>query len=97
MLEVNSSKKQLNPLIQKYSIDVVNNEVFHKIILMFNEQPNYQVWAIKCVFGGVCPIEVISQIKDWAEKNQNEIKNLTKGNIILYKSPSDIHNLLCEM
>lgn len=97
MLEVNYSKKQLNPLIQKYSIDVVNNEVFHKIILMFNEQPNYQVWAIKCVFGGVCPIEVISQIKDWAEKNQNEIKNLTKGNIVLYKSPSDIHNLLREM
>ena len=35
MLEVNYSKKQLNPLIQKYSIDVVNNEVFHKIILRF--------------------------------------------------------------
>lgn len=97
MLEVNYSKKQLNPLISKYSIDVVNNEVFHKIILMFNEQPNYQVWAIKCVFGGVCPIEVISQIKDWADKNQNEIKNLIKGNIVLYKSQSDIKNLLAEM
>lgn len=97
MLEVNYSKKQLNPLISKYSIDVINNEVFHKIVLMFNEQPNYQVWAIKCVFGGVCPIEVISQIKDWADKNQNEIKNLIKGNIILYKSPSDIQNLLSEM
>jgi len=97
MLEVNYSKKQLNPLISKYSIDVINNEVFHKIVLMFNEQPNYQVWAIKCVFGGVCPIEVISQIKDWADKNQNEIKNLIKGNIILYKSPSDIQSLLYEM
>lgn len=97
MLEVNYSKKQLNPLINKYSIDVVNNEVFHKIILMFNEQPNYQVWAIKCVFGGVCPIEVISQIKDWADKNQNEIKNLIKGNIILYKSLADIQCLLTEM
>lgn len=97
MAEVTYSKKQLNPLISKYAIDVENNAVFHNIIAMFNDQPNYQIWAIKCVFGGVCPLDTIVRIKDWVENNQTEIKNLTKGNIILYKTPSDINALFDEI
>lgn len=91
------SKKQITPLIEKYQIDVENSEVFKRIITMFNDQTPYQIWAIKSVFEGICPIEIIESIKSWAEKNHTEVKNLTKGNIISYKTKTDFTNLLREM
>lgn len=97
MSEINYSKKQLNPLIEKFKINVQNNVVFHKIINMFDNQTPYQIWAIKAIFGGICPLEIIEQIKDWAENNQTEIKHLTKENIIAYKTKNDFSILLKEM
>ena len=91
------SKKQITPLIEKYQIDVENSEVFQRIITMFNDQTPYQIWAIKAVFEGVCPIEVIETIKSWADRNHTEVKNLTKGNIISYKTKTDFSLLLKEM
>ena len=81
-MEINYSKKQINPLISKYCINVEKNTVFQSLILMFNEQPNYQVWAIKAVFEGIATVDDIKNIHDWAENNSTEIKNLIKGNIV---------------
>ena len=37
--------KQLAPFIRKYSIDVERDPVFRDLMLMFEGQPNYQIWA----------------------------------------------------
>ena len=97
MSEIIYSKKQINPLVEKYKINVEKNMVFQSLITMFKDQPNYQIWAIKSVFENVVNIDEIQRIKAWAENNQTEIKNLTKGNIILYKKPIDFELLDREM
>lgn len=97
MSEVNYSKKQINPLIEKYKINSETNMVFKSIITMFADQTNYQIWAIKSVFENVIKIENLQRIKAWAENNQTEIKNLVKGNIILYKTVQDFKMLEDEM
>lgn len=97
MLEVNYSKKQINPLVEKYQINVEKNMIFQSLITMFKEQTNYQIWAIKAVFENVTNIDEIQRIKAWMENNQTEIKNLIKGNIILYKTPNDFKTLINEM
>ena len=91
------SKKQIKPLIEKYQIDVENSEVFKNIIEMFNDQTPYQIWAIKAVFDGICPLDVIAYINNWAESHDTEVKNLIKGNITAYKTKTDFTNLLKEM
>lgn len=97
MSEVIFSKKQIGPLVEKYSIDAQNNETFKSIITAFDGQVNYQIWAIKAVFENVCPIDNILRIKEWAETNQTEIKNLVKGNIVAYKTKTDFSQLEKEM
>lgn len=96
MAELVFSKKQLNPLIKKFELDVESN-TFKNIIGMFNGSTDYQIWAIKLVYGGVAPLEVIASIKSWADNNPTEIKNLSKGNIILYKTANDLALLNAEM
>lgn len=97
MSEVIYSKKQINPLVEKYKINVEKNMIFQSLITMFKEQTNYQIWAIKAVFENVTNIDEIQRIKVWEENNKTEIKNLIKGNIILYKTPSDFKQLADEM
>ena len=53
MSEIIYSKKQINPLVEKYKINVEKNMVFQSLITMFKEQTNYQIWAIKSVFENV--------------------------------------------
>lgn len=96
-MEINYSKKQINPLIEKYHINVTSNVVFQSLILLFNDQPNYQVWAIKAVFEGIATIDDIKAIHEWAENNPTEIKNLVKGNIVSYKTQRDFKQLFDEM
>lgn len=91
------SKKQIQPLVEKYSINVNTNDIFKKIIAMFEDQTNYQVWAIKSVFDGNCSFETISTIKRWIDENKNEIKNLIKGNVVSYKSSREISGMLREI
>ena len=97
MSEINYSKKQINPLVEKYQINVETNKLFNAIITMFNGQTNYQIWAIKLIFEQNIDIFALQRIKQWSENNQNEIKNLLKGNIILYKKKNDIQQLFDEM
>ena len=97
MIELNYSKKQINPIVEKYQINVNENKVFHAIILMFNGQTPYQIWAIKSIFEGVINIQQLEQIKIWAENNQTDIKNLSKQNIVSYKTKSDFELLFKEM
>lgn len=97
MSEVIYSKKQINPLIEKFKINVENNETFNNIITLFKDQTNYQIWAIKAVFGGICPFSVIVDIKNWAENNQQEIKNLIKGNVVSYTKAQEFAQLMDEI
>lgn len=97
MVELNYSKKQLKPLIEKFNIDVENDSNFHDIIMMFDGQTNYHMWAIKLFYGKVCGLDVIHRIKDWSETFKTEIKNLVKQNIIAYTTTNDLQGLFTEM
>ena len=97
MSEINYSKKQIEPLVLKFQINTNTNDVFKSIIALFDGQTNYQVWAIKLVFSGICTYETIALIKEWADTHQTEIKHLIKGNIISYKNNIDITNLMNEI
>ena len=97
MSEVIFSKKQIKPLIDKYSINVESDKTFKDIIVLFDNQTNYQIWAIKAVFGGICPLGVIKDIKNWADANHQEIKNLIKGNVVAYTRKEEFTQLMDEM
>lgn len=98
MAELNYSKKQIQPLIDKYAINAETNTTFARIINMFDGQPNYQLWGVKVVFSKAIKVEELENIKCWADENPSLIKQLTKnGNIICYSSTSDFEQLRNEM
>lgn len=97
MSELNYSKKQIQPLIDKYAINPETNTTFARIINMFDGQPNYQLWGVKVVFSKAIKIEELETIKRWAEENPSLIKQLSKnGNLICYSSATDFANLRTE-
>lgn len=96
-MEIFYSKKQIQPLIDKFKINVETNDAFKDIIVMFNEQTNYQVWAIKAVFGNGILLRNINIIKNWIDENQTDIQHLIKGNIVSYKTVNDFDLLLKEI
>lgn len=97
MAEVIYSKKQITPLLEKFSINPESNTMFIRIINMFAEQTNYQIWAIKAVFGKKASIEDIEAIKSWADANQTHIKLLIKQNIVSYNNSTEFVQLFKEM
>lgn len=97
MSEINYSKKQINPLIEKYQINPETNKTFQSIITMFADQPNYQVWAIKCVFDNVISLTTLQHIKAFADENQTLISKLSKQNLVAYKTKADFEMLNKEI
>lgn len=97
MIELNYSKKQVKPLIEKYGINVETDTNFHNIITMFDGQTTYHLWAIKLFYDKVCSLDVLNRIKLWTDVYKNEIKNLLKKNVTAYVTSSDIHQLFNEM
>jgi len=98
MSELNYSKKQIQPLIDKYAINAETNTTFARIITMFDGQPNYQLWGVKVVFSKAIKVEELETIKNWADENPSLIKLLSKnGNLICYSSTSDFVTLRREM
>ena len=98
MSELNYSKKQIQPLIDKYAINPEKNTTFQRIIKMFDGQPNYQLWGVKVVFSKSVKVEELENIKGWADINSNLIKLLTKnGNLVSYTTSADFTQLRMEM
>lgn len=98
MSELNYSKKQIQPLIDKYAINAETNTTFARVIQMFDGQPNYQLWGVKVVFSKAIKIEELENIKAWADTNPSLIKKLNKnGNLICYSTPADFTALRIEM
>ena len=97
MSEINYSKKQINPLIEKYQINPETNKTFQSIITMFADQPNYHVWAIKCVFDNVISLTTLQHIKAFADENQTLISKLSKQNLVAYKTKADFEMLNKEI
>lgn len=97
MVELNYSKKQLKSLIEKFNVDVENDGNLHEIIIMFDGQTNYQMWAMKLFYGKVCGLDVIRRIKEWADAFKTEIKNLVKQNIVAYTTSEELQGLFTEM
>ena len=98
MATLNYSKKQIQPLIDKYAINAETNTTFARIIEMFDGKPNYQLWAVKVVFSKAVTLENLESIQLWAEENSNLIKKLSKGgNIISYSTSDDFKLLMSEM
>ena len=94
---MNYNKKQMQPLIEKFQINPETNKLFIKIIEMFDNQPNYQIWAVKGVFNKTFDFETLSRIHDWVVLNQPMIKNLEKKNIVSYSTKAAITQLFHEM
>lgn len=98
MATLNYSKKQIQPLIDKYAINAETNTTFARVIELFDGQPNYQLWGVKVVFSKAISIDDLEAIKVWADENSNLIKKLSKnGNIISYSSKADFILLRDEM
>lgn len=94
---LNYSKKQINPLIEKYHIKPASNEKFKTIIKMFDNQTNYQIWGIKVVFNRFATLDQVMIVKDWADNNHQLIQKLSKKNIISYVKSEEITELFNEM
>lgn len=86
---MNYSKKQIDPMVKKYNINVETNEVFKRIIEMFDGQTNYQIWAIKAIFENVITMTQLEHLKQFADENQTMIANLSKQNLVSYKTKAD--------
>ena len=91
------NKKQMQPLIDKFQINPETNKLFAKIIEMYDNQPNYQIWAVKGVFSQTFDFETLAKIHDWSVLNQTMIKSLEKKNIVSYSTKTAITQLLHEM
>lgn len=91
------SKKQMQPLITKYGIDVNTDKLFEKIIKMYANKPNYQYWAINAIFGKELEIGKLEEIFKWSKDSHAMIKNLSKKNIVSYASKEDFDLLFKEI
>ena len=91
------NKKQMQPLIDKYAINPETNKLFISICEMFDEQPNYQLWAVKTIFSKVMTIDELERIHEWLSKNQAAVKSLEKQNIVSYSNKTAIAQLFKEM
>lgn len=94
---MNYNKKQMQPLIDKYAINPETNKLFTRVIEMFDNQPNYQIWAVKMIFSKTITIEQLESIHEWASKNQTMVKMLEKQNIVSYSNKTAIAQLFREM
>lgn len=94
---MNYNKKQMQPLIDKYAINPETNKLFISICEMFDNQPNYQIWAVKMIFSKVMNIESLETIHEWVLKNQTMVKMLEKQNIVSYSTKTLILQLFKEM
>lgn len=98
MATLNYSKKQIQPLIDKYAINAETNTTFIRLIEMFDGRPNYQLWAVKVVFSRAIQMDALEVINEWANNNPSLIKRLSKnGNITSYTKPGDFKRLAVEM
>ena len=91
------SKKQMQPLINKYGINPETNKLFIKVCEMFDGQANYQNWAVKMIFSQAMTYAELEKIHDWASNNANLISKLEKNNIVAYSNKTQIGNLFKEM
>jgi hypothetical protein len=91
------NKKQMQPLIDKYAINPETNKLFISICEMFDNQPNYQIWAVKMIFSKAMTTEELEAIHEWASKNQTMVKLLEKQNIVSYSTKTLIAQLFKEM
>lgn len=94
---MNYSKKQMQPLITKYGIDVDTDKIFQKVIKMYDNKYNYQFWAINAIFGNKVEFGKLEEVFKWTEGNHSKIKKLSKKNIINYSSKEDFNQLLKEI
>lgn len=91
------NKKQMQPLIDKYGINPETNKLFISVCEMFDNQPNYQIWAVKMIFSKTLSIEQLEAIHEWVTKNQTMVKMLEKQNIVSYSTKTLITSLFMEM
>lgn len=91
------NKKQMQPVIDKFQIDPNKNKVFANIVTMFEDSKNYQVWAVKSVFSKAISLVEMEAIKNWIAANKNNIKRLSKQNIVQYVTADDFKLLATEI
>ena len=96
-ITMNYNKKQMQPLINKYGINVETNKLFIKVCELFDGQSNYQTWAVKMIFSQAMTFEQLDAVHEWIEANGNMINKLDKKNIVSYSSKTAVAQLLKEI
>lgn len=91
------SKKQMQPLINKYGINPETNKLFIKVCEMFDGQANYQNWAVRMIFSQAMSYSQLEKIHEWIVANSNLINKLEKKNITAYSDRNQIDTLLKEI
>ena len=91
------SKRQLEPLIEKFGINTETNTLFKRIIEMFDGQTNYQIWAVKAIFSQNLDMQSLKSIVEFIKEFPTSIKLLQKKNITSYTSSTDIGRLMDEI
>ena len=97
IITMDYNKKQMQPLISKYGINVETNKLFIKVCELFDGQSNYQTWAVKMIFSQAMTFEQLTFIHEWIEANGNMISKLDKKNIVSYSNKTAIAQLLKEI
>ena len=90
-------KKMMEPIINKFQIDPEKNKYFLEIVEMFDEQPNYQEWAVKMFFSKAATMPMIKAVRDFITRFSAQIKNLELQNIVSYNNKGKMERLIREM
>lgn len=98
MVMMNYNKRQMQPLIKKYMVDVDKDSWFKRLTSLFEDNPNYQYWAVSVHLKnpGVGYDEFV-RIKEWIDENKQLIRYLSRGNIVSYRTEDEIRILKNEM
>ena len=86
MTEVIYSKKRLGAIINKLNIDVETDIDFQSIVSMFNDRPEYQIWALKLNKTHHVSLLTIKLIKEWAQNHHQDIHLLEYQDILPYNT-----------
>ena len=93
---MNFSKKQLNPLIEKYHINI-ESDTFKEIINLFGNSVGYHVWAVKAFYNNNMSLDNLKYVKSFIDDYHYMIALLRKETITAYKTNEELCDLMFEI
>ena len=93
---MNFSRKQLNPLIEKYHINI-ESDTFKEIINLFGNSVGYHVWAVKAFYNNNMSLDNLKYVKSFIDDYHYMIALLRKETITAYKTNEELCDLMFEI